>query len=264
MISTSWHFTNKQTWVLGKLQIFHYHYCNKWPRPKVWRGQDHTSRGVNSKNRTRRGGKSTSRARNKYVHSWSICLLLESDVNNSSANHHLFLFTYANKLLITCGFPFNIHDLFVYFFKVMSTKAAQVTTCFYLLMEIGYWLHVVFFLILSIFCLLVHSEVNKSSASHHLFLFTYANRLFITCAFLFNIEYLFVYLFKAMSTTADGSDHLFLFTSANSFFLDLVFVIIFMIYLLIYLKRCQQKQVESTICFYLVMKMTCCETWLSF
>ena len=160
IISTSWHFTNKQTWVLGKLQIFHYHYCNKWPRPKVWRGQDHTSQGVNSKNRTRRGGKSTSRARNKYVHSWSICLLLESDVNNSSANHHLFLFTYANKLLITCGFPFNIHDLFVYFFKVMSTKAAQVTTCFYLLMEIGYWLHVVFLLIFMIY-LFIYSKRCK-------------------------------------------------------------------------------------------------------
>ena len=52
-------------------------------------------------------------------------------------SHHLFLFTYGNKLLITCGFRFNIQYLFVYLFKAMSTKAAQVTTCFYLLMEIG-------------------------------------------------------------------------------------------------------------------------------
>ena len=57
-----------------------------------------------------------------------------------------------------------------------------------------------------------------------------------------------------MSTTADGSDHLFLFTSANSFFLDLVFVIIFMIYLFdLFKKDVNKKQVESTICFYLLM-----------
>ena len=67
------------------------------------------------------------------------------------ASHHLFLFTYGNWLLIACGFPFNIHDLFVYFFTAKSTIAAQVTTCFYLLMEIGYWLHVVFLFIFMIY-----------------------------------------------------------------------------------------------------------------
>ena len=107
----------------------------------------------------------------------------------------------------------------------MSTTAAQVTTCFYLLMQIA--------------CL-------------------------ITCAFCCNIDYLFVYLFKAMSTKAGGSDHLFLFTYANSFFLDLVFVLIFSVYLFIYLKRCQQKQLEVTTCFYLLMEIACCETWFSF
>ena len=39
--------------------------------------------------------------------------------------------------MITCGFRFNIQYLFAYLFKAMSTKAAQVTTCFYLLMEIA-------------------------------------------------------------------------------------------------------------------------------
>ena len=72
-----------------------------------------------------------------FYYSWSICLLLQSEVNNSIPNHHLFLFTYANKLLITCVFPFNIHDLFVYFFTAKSTTASQITTCFYLLMEIA-------------------------------------------------------------------------------------------------------------------------------
>ena len=79
------------------------------------------------------------------------CLFIQSDVNNSIANHHLFLFTYANCLLITCAFPFNIHDVFVYFFKVMSTTAAKVATCFYLLMEITCWLHVLFLLIFMIY-----------------------------------------------------------------------------------------------------------------
>ena len=185
-------------------------------------------------------------------------------MNNSSASHHLFLFTYANSLLITCVFRFNIHDLFVYFFKVMSTTAAQVTTCFYLIMQIPCWLHVVFFLILTIFCLFIQGDVNNSSASHHLFLFTYGNCLLITCPFCFNIEYLFLYLFKAMSTKAVGSDHLFLFTYANSFFLDLVFVLIFSVYLFIYLNRCKQKQLEATTFFYLLMEIACCETWFSF
>ena len=72
------------------------------------------------------------------------CLFIQSDVKNSSASDQFCLFTYVNSLLITCVFRFNIHDLFVYFFKVMSTTAAQVTTCFYLLMEIDCWLHVVF------------------------------------------------------------------------------------------------------------------------
>ena len=62
-----------------------------------------------------------------------------------------------------------------------------------------------------------------------------------------------------MLTKAGGTDHLFLFTYANSFFLDLVFIWIFSIILFIYLKRCQQKQVEPTTCFYLLMQIAC---WL--
>ena len=110
-------------------------------------------------------------------------------------------------------------------------------------------------------CLFIQNNVNKSSASHHLFLFTYANCLLITCGFHFNIYYLFVYLFKAMSTKAGGSNHLFLFTYGNHFLLHMVFVLIFIIYLFIYSKRCQQKQVEPTTCFYLLMQITCCDKW---
>ena len=153
-----------------------------------------------------------------------ICLLIQSHVNKSSASHHVFLFTYGNCLFITCGFRFNIQYLFFYLFKAMSTKAAQVTTCFYLPMQI--------------------------TCCHTWFSFEY--------------YYLFVYLFKVMSTKAGGTDHLFLFTYANSLLLDMVFVLIFIIYLFIYSKRCKQKHVEPKTCFYLLMQITCCETWFSF
>ena len=61
-----------------------------------------------------------------------------------------------------------------------------------------------------------------------------------------------------MSTKAGGTDHLFLFTYANNFFLQMVFVGIFSIYLFIYSKRCKQKQVEPTTCFYLLMQISYC------
>ena len=54
-----------------------------------------------------------------------------------------------------------------------------------------------------------------------------------------------------MSTKAGETDHLFLFTYANHLFLQMVFVVIFSIYLFIYSKRCQQKQVEATTFIYL-------------
>ena len=104
-------------------------------------------------------------------------------------------------------------------------------------------------------CLLIQSDVKNSSASHHLFLFTYGNCLMITCGFRFNIHYLFVYLFKAMSTKAGGSEHLFLFTYANHLLWHVVFVLIFSIYLFIYSKRCQQKQCKSPCVFIYLWKL---------
>ena len=92
---------------------------------------------------------------------------------------------------------------------------------------------------------------TKAGGSDHLFLFTYVNSLFLGLGFCFNIQYHFVYLFKARSTKAGGSDHVFLFTYVNDFFLHMVFVLILSVYFFIYSKRCQQKQVELTTCFYL-------------
>ena len=118
-------------------------------------------------------GKTTS---GRYASYWNAFLsfywFIESDVNKSSWKRRP-LFTYGNHLLIWCSFCFNIHYLFIYLLKAMSTKAAG-NDDLYLLMEITCWFHVVFVLIF--------------------------------------IIYLFIYLFKAMSTRAGWSDHLFLFT----------------------------------------------------
>ena len=85
-------------------------------------------------------------------------LLFKINVSETGGSDHLFLFTYANCLFLHIGFCFNIQYLFIYLFKGMSTEAAQVTTCFYLLMEIDCWLHVVFVLIFSIY-LFTYSKV---------------------------------------------------------------------------------------------------------
>ena len=79
------------------------------------------------------------------------CLLIKININETGGTGHVYLFTYSNPLLITCGFRFNIEYLFIDLFKAMSTTAAQVTTLVYLLMQIVCWLHVLFLLILIIY-----------------------------------------------------------------------------------------------------------------
>ena len=77
--------------------------------------------------------------------------------------------------------------------------------------------------------------------------------LVVRHGFPFNIHDLFLYLFKATSTKAGGTDHLFLFTYGNWLLIACAFFLIFNIYLFIYSKRCQQKQVEGTTFFYPLM-----------
>ena len=182
---------------------------------------------------------------------------------------------------------FNIQYLFIYLFKSISTTAAQVTTCFYLLMQITCWLHVVLILIfittpqpqsipgdtvngwvvgillecnlLIYIYLIIKIYISKRGETDHLYLFTYAKELLIKCAFRFNIQYLFVYLFKAMSTTAVQVTTFVYLLMEITCWLHVLFVLIFMIYLFIYSKWCQQKEVEATTCFYLLMEIGC---WL--
>ena len=89
---------------------------------------------------------------------------------------------------------------------------------------------------------------TKAGGTDHLFLFTYGNFFLIYCGFRFNIQYLFIYLFKAMWTKTSRSDHLFLFTYANVLLIvcSFSFNIYYIIQLFIYSKQCQQKQVEET------------------
>ena len=149
----------------------------------------------------------------------------------------IYLFTYSKQcqqkqveattfiylwksLLVTHGFRFNIQYLFVYLFKAMSRKATQVTTCFYLLMQIGCWLHVVFILIF--------------------------------------IIYLVIYSKRCQQKDLEATTCFYLLMEITSW-LHVVFILIFSIYLFIYSKPCQQKDLEATTCFYLLMEITC---WL--
>ena len=69
--------------------------------------------------------------------------------------------------------------------------------------------------------------------------------------FRFNIQYLFIYLFKAMSTKVGGTDDLYLLMQITSCETWFSFEYSLSIYLFIYSKRCQQKQVEQTTFIYL-------------
>ena len=99
----------------------------------------------------------------------------------------------------------------------------EATTCFYLLMEITCcetWFSFEYSVSIYLF---IQSDVNKSRWKRPpVFIYLWKS-LVVRHGFGFNIQYLFIYLFKAMSTKAGGTDHL-----------------------------------------YLLMEITCCETWFSF
>ena len=125
-------------------------------------------------------------------------------------------------------------------------------------MQIDCSLHVVFLLIFSIYFFIYSKRCQQKQRKSPVSFIYLWKLLFVSHGFRFNIHYLFVYLFKVMSTQTGGTDHLFLFTYANNLLLHMVFVLIFSVYLFIYSKRCQQKQVEPTTCFYLLMQIAYC------
>ena len=104
---------------------------------------------------------------------------------------------------------------------------------------------------------------TKAGGTDHLFLFTYGNWLLITCAFRFNIHYLFVYLFKAMSTKAGGKRPPVFIYLWKSLFVRHGFRLNIQ-YLFIYLFKAMSTKAGGTHDLYLLMEITCCETWFSF
>ena len=105
--------------------------------------------------------------------------------------------------------------IFYYLLQLTSAKQVEATTCINLLMEIASSLNVLFVLISNIY-LFTYSKVcqQKQRKSPPVFIYL-CKSLVVTHGFHFNIHYLFVYLFKVMSTKTGGSNHLFLFTYAN-------------------------------------------------
>ena len=123
---------------------------------------------------------------------------------------HLFLFTYANNLL----WDIVLVLIFIIYFFTSSKRCQQQQRksppVFIYLCKLLLVTHCFHFNIQYLFVYLFKAMSTKAAGTHHLFLFTYANHFLITCAFHFNIEYLFVYLFKTMSTTAGATEHLYL------------------------------------------------------
>ena len=116
-------------------------------------------------------------------------------------------------MLVTCAFCLNIQYLFVCLFKLMETKAGG-TDDLYLLMQIC-CSNMCFLYEYSIsICLLIQIYVNKNINRPPAFIYL-CKLVVATCAFRLNIQYVFVYFFKSMSTKAGGNYHLLLFTYAN-------------------------------------------------
>ena len=184
-----------------------------------------------------------------------IVYFIQSDVNKSRWKRPpVFIYLFKSLVVITCGFPFNIHDLFVYLFKATSTKAGGRDHLF-LFTYVNSLVVITCSFRCNIqwsICLFIQIDVNKSRWKRWP-VFIYLCKLVSSwdMVFVFNIQYLFVYLFQAMSTKAGGSDDLYLLmqivTSCQTWFSFLIFSI----YLFIYSKRCQQKQVEATTFIYL-------------
>ena len=73
---------------------------------------------------------------------------------------------------------------------------------------------------------------TKAGGSDGLFIYL-CKSLVVRNGFLFNIQYLFIYLFKGMSTKAGGKDDLYLLMKITCC-LHVFFLLIFSIYLFIY------------------------------
>ena len=153
-------------------------------------------------------------------------------------------FIYLCKLIVDyMWFSFLIFSIYLFIYsKRCQQKQVEATTCFYLLMQITYCYIWFSFEYPWYFYLFIQSDVNKSIWNRPPVFIYLLKSLVVTRSFRFNIQYLFVYLFKLTSIETGGTDHLFLFTYANYLLWHMVFILIFTIYFFIYWNSCQQKQ----------------------
>ena len=136
--------------------------------------------------------------------------------------------------------------IFFYLLKLTSVKAAQVTTCFYLLMQID--------LISSIY-LFIYSKLCQEKQVEAItcicLLMEIVCWLYVLFVLIF-IIYLFTFSKQCQQKQVEPTTCFYLLMEIVCW-LYVLFILIFIIYLFIYSKRCQQKQVEATTCFYLLM-----------
>ena len=143
-------------------------------------------------------------------------------------------------------------------------KQMELATCIYLLMEITCWLHVVFVLIFMIYLFTYSKRCQQQQRKSPPVFIYLCKLLLVTHCFRFNIQYLFVYLFKVMSTKAAGTHHLFLFTYANRLLITCGFRFNIEYILFIYSKPCQQQQHKSPPVFIYLCKLLVDYMWFSF
>ena len=132
--------------------------------------------------------------------------------NNTEYESHA---TCIYLLHVTFAFRLNINIYLFTYSKWCQQKHMQSTTCIYLFMQITPFFHVPFIWILISICLLIQIIVNRTSGKRPPVFVYLCKILVLPCDVRMNIQYLFVYLFKSMSTQPHASDHLYLFIYAN-------------------------------------------------
>ena len=73
-------------------------------------------------------------------------------------------------------------------------------------------------------CLLIQRDFSRTTRNRPPVFVYLCKLLVVPCTVRLNIQYLFVYLFKSMSTKAHASDHLYLFIYANYLLFHVLFV----------------------------------------
>ena len=104
-------------------------------------------------------------------------------------------------------------------------------------------------------CLLIQRDVTRTTRNRPPVFVYLCKLLVVPCAVRLNIQYLFVYLFKSMSTKPHASDHLYLFIYADYLLSSCAFRLDIHIYLFTYSNQCQQKHTQRPPVFVYLCKL---------